>query len=49
MEFIPKSPKKHECKLCDYNTSSSKDFNKHLLTSKHLNKANLNDLEQKKP
>jgi len=49
MELIPKSPKKHECKLCDYNTCSLKDFNKHLLTSKHLNKTNLNNLEQKNP
>ena len=49
MEFIPKSSKKYECILCDYITCSLKDFNKHLLTSKHLNKTNLNVLEQKNP
>jgi hypothetical protein len=30
-----KIPKKYCCKICDYNTSYSKDFNKHLLTKKH--------------
>jgi hypothetical protein len=49
MNFIPKSPKKYECILCDYITSSLKDFNKHIQTSKHLNKTNLNVLEQKNP
>jgi hypothetical protein len=49
MEFIPKTPKKYECELCHYKTCSLKDFNKHSLTSKHLNKANLNILEQKNP
>ena len=49
MEFIPKSPKKYECILCDYITCSLKDYNKHTQTSKHLNKTNLNVLEQKNP
>ena len=31
----PKIPKKYSCESCDYNTSSMKDFNKHLLTRKH--------------
>ena len=26
----------YECKNCNYNTSSKKDFNKHNLTAKHL-------------
>ena len=30
-----KSPKEYNCKLCDYSTSNSKDFKKHLLTRKH--------------
>jgi hypothetical protein len=49
MNFTQKSPKKHECLLCDYITCSLKDFNKHIMTSKHLNKSNLNVLEQKNP
>jgi len=32
---IPKNPANFECVLCDYNTSSKKDFNKHLQTIKH--------------
>ena len=49
MEIIPKNPKFYECFLCDYKTSSSKDFNKHIQTSKHVNRINLNSLEQKNP
>ena len=30
-----KIPKKFSCDFCHYNTSSKKDFNKHLLTLKH--------------
>jgi len=32
---IPKIPTEYVCKLCDYNTSSKKDFGKHILTLKH--------------
>ena len=42
-------PKIHICELCSYNTCSLKDYNKHLLTNKHLNRTNLNILEQKNP
>jgi hypothetical protein len=42
-------PKIHNCELCDYNTCNLKDYNKHLHTTKHLNRINLNDLEQKNP
>ena len=31
-----KSPKKFNCKKCDYHCSNKKDFNKHLRTTKHL-------------
>lgn len=41
--------KKFECKFCDYNTSSIKDYNKHVNTAKHRKKANLEHLEQKIP
>mgnify|MGYP003705813507 CR=1 FL=1 len=35
-----KSPQIFECKLCDYNTRSSKDYNKHLTTLKHKRRRN---------
>ena len=38
-----------ECLICDYSTSSKKDFNKHLRTAKHIKNANLEHLEQKIP
>jgi hypothetical protein len=37
-----------QCNLCDYNTSSSKDFRKHCLTAKHQKRQNGNNLEMKK-
>jgi len=47
------SPKKSSinfcCNDCDYNTSSKKDYQKHLLTSKHITTTNLNNLEQQNP
>ena len=49
MIFIPKIPKHYECKICDYNTYSLKDFNKHIQTSKHVNRINLNNLEHENP
>jgi hypothetical protein len=42
---IPKIPKKHICKICDYATISKKDFNKHLLTPKHIKRENGHELE----
>ena len=38
MEVIlsQKIPNKFVCDLCHYNTCNKKDFNKHLLTKKHL-------------
>ena len=38
-EMIPQLPKKNglfECTICDYNTLRKNDYNKHVLTSKHL-------------
>ena len=49
MEFIPKIPKHFECINCLYTTSNLKDYNKHLLTVKHKNRMDLNNLEQKNP
>ena len=34
------------CKDCDYSTSRSNDFKKHLLTSKHLNRIKAKRLEE---
>ena len=34
--------KKFNCKNCDYNTCNKKDFNKHLITIKHINTINYN-------
>ena len=31
----PKIPKIFSCEKCDYNCRNKKDFNKHLLTTKH--------------
>jgi hypothetical protein len=37
------------CKNCDYNTSSKKDYNKHLATLKHKNQQMETNLSQKSP
>ena len=49
MEKSLKIPQEYNCKYCDYITCSFKDFNKHLHTNKHLNRTNLNNIEQKIP
>ena len=49
MENPPKIHQEYNCILCNYNTCSFKDYNKHLLTNKHINRTNLNILEQKNP
>jgi len=36
-------PKKMYCEKCHYNTCSTKDYNKHLLTLKHKNRTHLNE------
>jgi hypothetical protein len=41
-------PFKYTCEKCYYNTSNKKDYNKHILTRKHLNRTALNNLEQEK-
>ena len=35
-EKSPKIPKKFECEKCDYYSNNKKDYNKHLLTQKHI-------------
>ena len=41
---IPKNPVIFCCEKCNYNTSSKKDFNKHLSTLKHINRINDNKI-----
>ena len=41
-------PPKYNCELCDYKTGNKKDYNKHLTTLKHVNRTELNDIEQEK-
>ena len=33
--FTPKTPKKFECKKCDFKCSNKKDYKRHLMTRKH--------------
>lgn len=44
-----KIPTKNYCKICDYYTSSVKDFKKHLLTSKHKKSTKSTDFVLKNP
>ena len=37
------------CNICDYYTSSKKDFNKHISTRKHQIKDKSNQIEPKNP
>ena len=48
-QISSKIPKKYECIFCNYNTSNSKDYNKHLLTRKHINRTILNKIEPESP
>jgi Txe/YoeB family toxin of Txe-Axe toxin-antitoxin module len=36
----PKLPLKYFCNICDFNTCNKKDYNRHLLTDKHINLTN---------
>ena len=44
-----KSQKEYTCGACDYNTSSFKDYKKHLSTAKHQRLMNTNEVSQKIP
>ena len=46
-EQSSKNPQKYICDICDYDTSSHKDFNKHLLTQKHKRLMETNENPQK--
>ena len=45
----PKIPHRFCCDCCDIKTNNKKDFSKHCLTSKHINRTNLGKIEQKYP
>ena len=42
MEKAQKNAKEYNCNICDFNTSKYNDYNRHLLTSKHKNRTELN-------
>jgi len=48
---VPKIPIQYECKMCNYISSSKKDYSKHILTRKHKNTynglTNANNISQK--
>ena len=46
---VPKSHRPHCCEQCNYNTSSKKDFNKHMMTAKHTRNTNDDTLRYVSP
>jgi len=48
-EKSQKIPMKLFCETCDYNTSSKKDYNKHLLTAKHFRLTNTKGFTNENP
>ena len=48
-EKSQKIPTKIFCETCDYHTSSNKDYNKHLLTAKHLRLTNTKGFTNENP
>ena len=42
---IPNIPYNNICIYCHYNTSNKKDYQKHILTRKHLKREKLNQIE----
>mgnify|MGYP003634605770 CR=1 FL=1 len=49
MKKSQKSPKSFLCEICDYNTCSAKDYNKHISTRKHHFRTFLNKKSPKIP
>ena len=48
-EKSQKIPLKFFCETCHYNTSSNKDYNKHLLTAKHFRLTNTKGFTNENP
>ena len=46
---VPESSKNFTCKCCDYNTSRSSQYNRHVLTAKHKKAINVNTMETSFP
>jgi hypothetical protein len=46
---IPLCKKKYTCKECEIETNNKKDYNKHIMTSKHKDRTIINNLEQEIP
>ena len=46
---LPKKTHDYFCEKCNFITANKKDFNRHLLTSKHQNETNETGFETKKP
>jgi len=46
MEKSQKIPQEYNCIYCNYNTFSFKDYNKHFLYNKNINKKNKNKIIQ---
>ena len=47
MELMPNNAEKYKCMLCDFECCKKSNYDTHLLTSKHKNRTNSNNLEQK--
>ena len=47
-EIVHKESRKYNCDICCIETNHKKDYNKHLLTAKHLNRTTTGILEQEK-
>ena len=45
-DLVPKSSAIYECKICDYLTSRHSQYNRHILTLKHINATNSNKKSQ---
>lgn len=45
-DLVPKSSTIYECKICDYLTSRHSQYNRHILTLKHINATNSNKKSQ---
>ena len=48
MILTPKNAQKFQCDSCDFVCSKESEWNRHIITRKHINRTNLNNLEPKK-
>ena len=46
---IPNKPYLYICEPCNLKTNNKKDYNKHILTQKHIYRTNLGIIEQENP